>query len=94
VLIAVKRSGYQFGYSESGWIPKVLQQAFQCYQVCNAKVGRIICAGGHSQGFTIHSSFLRSDCDVVYTSPLERKVLSSNGSCINSISPLRNSIPT
>ena len=51
MLIVVQRSGYQFGYSESGWIPQILQQAFQCYQVCNAKVGRIIRAGGHSQGF-------------------------------------------
>ena len=35
----IVRSGYQFGHSESGWIPKILQQTFQCYQVCNAQIG-------------------------------------------------------
>jgi hypothetical protein len=51
MLTVIDRSGYQFRHSESGWIPKILQQTFQCYQVCNAQIGRIIRAGGHGKGF-------------------------------------------
>ena len=50
MLTVIERSRYQFRHSESGWIPKILQQTFQCYQVCNAQIGRIIRAGGHSEG--------------------------------------------
>jgi hypothetical protein len=65
MLTVIERSGYQFRHSESGWIPKILQQTFQCYQICNAEIGRIIRAGGHSKGFYHFSFFLRSDCDVI-----------------------------
>ena len=51
VDLIIERSGYQFRHSESGWIPKILQQTFQCYQVCDAQIGRIIRAGGLSRGF-------------------------------------------
>ena len=50
MLTVIERSRYQFRHSESGWIPKILQQTFQCYQVCNAQIGRIIRARGHSEG--------------------------------------------
>ena len=49
MLTVIGRSGYQFRHSESGWIPKILQQTIQCYQVCNAQIRRIIRAGGHSK---------------------------------------------
>ena len=38
MLTVIERSGYQFRHSESGWIPKILQQTLQCYQVCNAQI--------------------------------------------------------